>query len=234
LAFLQVELFEMRFSLRTRRVCSAELHDWVKKLQGHEKNILRDLRFLHILALVDVRLDWTLLGAVVQFWDPEHHVFRFNGIELSPTLEEFSALTGLSLHRPLAIISPRDGFSSDLSQWLGLKKSSKYAFREGQIKCTSNFILEHFYRQWCSPGDPRARFCMHALIARFCSEVLFSWDSSSFEFRLLEIVRILSEDSATLVPLILAETYAGLSACVSHSTRVLRGCPALLQVNCKY
>ena len=35
-----------------------------------------------------------LLHAAAEFWIPTRHVFQFNGMELCPTLEEFSAIMG--------------------------------------------------------------------------------------------------------------------------------------------
>ena len=50
------------------------------------------LRYLH-----RVQVDFSFLKAAVSFWDPWNHVFNFNGHELCPLLEEFSAILGIYL-----------------------------------------------------------------------------------------------------------------------------------------
>ena len=39
-------------------------------------------------------MDEPLLHAVANFWIPTQHVFHFNGVEICPTLEEFSTIMG--------------------------------------------------------------------------------------------------------------------------------------------
>ena len=39
-------------------------------------------------------MDGPLLLAVANYWVLSRHVFRFNGIELCPTIEEFAAIMG--------------------------------------------------------------------------------------------------------------------------------------------
>ena len=39
-------------------------------------------------------MDEPLLRAVANYWVPTWHVFRFNGVDLYPTIEEFGAIMG--------------------------------------------------------------------------------------------------------------------------------------------
>ena len=41
-----------------------------------------------------MRLDGPLLRAAINYWALTQHVFHFNGVELCPTIEEFSAIMG--------------------------------------------------------------------------------------------------------------------------------------------
>ena len=39
-----------------------------------------------------VHIDFKFLKAAMAFWDPFEYLFRFNGLELCPLYEEFSAI----------------------------------------------------------------------------------------------------------------------------------------------
>ncbi|OWM64679.1 hypothetical protein CDL15_Pgr013837 [Punica granatum] len=40
------------------------------------------------------RVDWIFLGAAVMFWDSTHAIFDIQGVELTPTIEEYRTLIG--------------------------------------------------------------------------------------------------------------------------------------------
>ncbi len=42
--------------------------------------------------LANYKVNWVLLDALSDFWDPENVVFVINGNELTPTLEEYRQL----------------------------------------------------------------------------------------------------------------------------------------------
>ena len=67
-----------------------------------------------------VRREWDLLHAVLRFWDPEDHVFRFGLDEICSTIEDFSAI--LDINKNLSIIMPvlRHSYSQPLCGMLGL------------------------------------------------------------------------------------------------------------------
>ena len=46
------------------------------------------------------------LHAATTFWDTQNHVFRFNGQELCPLIEEFTAILGCSLDSTAMITLP--------------------------------------------------------------------------------------------------------------------------------
>ncbi|PKI67484.1 hypothetical protein CRG98_012068 [Punica granatum] len=77
------------------------------------RSIIRDL-----VALVDCPVDWIFLRTAVEFWDPRHVVFNFQGTELSPTVEEYTTLIqrptptaqGILMPNPFAMI--RSQFSA--------------------------------------------------------------------------------------------------------------------------
>ncbi|XP_077225456.1 uncharacterized protein LOC143858645 [Tasmannia lanceolata] len=48
-----------------------------------------------------IKLDWGLLYAASECWDPDHHVFRFGNQEMCPTFEEWCALLEYPVDGPL-------------------------------------------------------------------------------------------------------------------------------------
>ncbi|PKI68460.1 hypothetical protein CRG98_011149 [Punica granatum] len=72
--------------------------------------------------LVEVPVDWIFLRTAIEFWNPQHAVFNFRGIELNPTVEEYTALIqrptpttqGIFIPNPFAVIR------SQLSTLLGI------------------------------------------------------------------------------------------------------------------
>ncbi|PKI62020.1 hypothetical protein CRG98_017606 [Punica granatum] len=50
-----------------------------------------------IVMLTETPVDWIFLRTAAEFWDPEHAVFNFQGTELAPTIEEYTAL----IQRPM-------------------------------------------------------------------------------------------------------------------------------------
>ncbi|PKI40455.1 hypothetical protein CRG98_039159 [Punica granatum] len=61
-----------------------------------------DRAFIHLIIgdlvrLVECPVDWIFLRTAAEFWDPQHAVFNFQGIELTPTVKEYKAL----IQRPM-------------------------------------------------------------------------------------------------------------------------------------
>ncbi|PKI69355.1 hypothetical protein CRG98_010237 [Punica granatum] len=45
-----------------------------------------------MVMFAEIPVDWIFLRTAAEFWDPEHAVFNFQGTELAPTIEEYTAL----------------------------------------------------------------------------------------------------------------------------------------------
>ncbi|OWM75316.1 hypothetical protein CDL15_Pgr012276 [Punica granatum] len=45
-----------------------------------------------LVTLVEVPVDWIFLRTAIEFWNPQHAVFNFQGTELTPTIEEYTTL----------------------------------------------------------------------------------------------------------------------------------------------
>ena len=71
-----------------------EVLAWIKKLGPIFKDAFILLVLSCILTYIQIKVDEPILSAAAKFWIPTQHVFQFNGVELCPTLEEFSAIMG--------------------------------------------------------------------------------------------------------------------------------------------
>ena len=60
------------------------------------------------------------LHAAAEFWILIRHVFQFNGVELCPTLEEFSAIMGKYNINSLILRTTNEEFSIIAKQLLGI------------------------------------------------------------------------------------------------------------------
>ena len=49
-----------------------------------------------IALLLPIEIDEQLLKAIILFWDPSYRCFTFNREDLTPTVEEYAALLGIS------------------------------------------------------------------------------------------------------------------------------------------
>ena len=70
---------------------------FLKGLNGNDWNKLQPFHVKPLRSLQHLKIDTALLHAAVTFWDTRDHVFRFNGEELCPMIEEFVAILGCSL-----------------------------------------------------------------------------------------------------------------------------------------
>ena len=71
-----------------------EVSTWIKKLGPSFKEALVPFDLSCIFPYHQIKVDEPLLCVVTNFWIPFQHVFHFNGVEICPTLEEFSAIMG--------------------------------------------------------------------------------------------------------------------------------------------
>ena len=71
-----------------------EILAWIRKLGPSFKEVLVIFDLSCIFTYHQIKVDEPLLHAATNFWIPTGHVFHFNGVEICPTLEEFSAIMG--------------------------------------------------------------------------------------------------------------------------------------------
>ena len=94
----------------TRLMVSA----WIKKLGPSFRGALVPL------GLSCIKVDEPLLRVAAEFWIPTRHVFQFNGVELCPTLNEFSAIMGEPDISTLILPTTDEDFSNMAQQLFGI------------------------------------------------------------------------------------------------------------------
>ena len=77
---------------------------FLKSLNGNDWNRLQPFHIKSLRSLQHLKIDTAFLHAATTFWDTQDHVFRFNGQELCPLIEEFAAILGCSLDSTAMII----------------------------------------------------------------------------------------------------------------------------------
>ena len=68
----------------------------------------------------NVRIKWDFFRAIVKFWDPENHVFRFKTAKFCLTIEEFSTILGYDPSKKFVAVSYDPKHRESLSDALGL------------------------------------------------------------------------------------------------------------------
>ena len=75
-------------------------------LNGNDWNNLQPFHVKSLRSLQHLKTDTALLHVATTFWDTIDHVFRFNGQELCPLIEEFVAILGCPLDSTAMIALP--------------------------------------------------------------------------------------------------------------------------------
>ena len=82
------------------------LKTFLKSLDGNDWNRLQSFHIKSLHSLQHLKIDIPFLHAAATFWDTQNHIFRFNGQELCPLVEEFAAILGYSLDSIAMITLP--------------------------------------------------------------------------------------------------------------------------------
>ncbi|XP_019236817.1 PREDICTED: uncharacterized protein LOC109217047 [Nicotiana attenuata] len=153
-----------------------------------------------------------LIEALVHFWDPNNNVFRFNGFEMTPTLEELAGYTKLGdelrKKRPLA---PRD------------VTGSKYGCPGGFSKHGKELDNKIGYKAWQSH---RRR----AFLVAFLGTMVFPSHDKNIDIRLSGMVTsLLHGKDVTIIPMVLSDIYCALTKC-QEGKDFFEGCNIILQI----
>ena len=67
---------------------------WIRKFGPDFKDSIAPYGLSCVFPYHQIRVDKPFLRVTANYWVPFRHVFRFNGIELCPTILEFGAIMG--------------------------------------------------------------------------------------------------------------------------------------------
>ena len=126
-----------------------DINRWVRSFDFSTKTNFTAFKLEGIKALRNVKIKWDFLRAVMKFWDPEDHVFRFYTAKLCPAIEEFSAILGYDPSRKFVAVSCDPRHKESLSDTLGLPTSIIDSMIEGYMvnlrAIISRLIDKHTY-----------------------------------------------------------------------------------------
>ena len=169
-------------------------------------------------------LNIDFLSTAISYWNKGLHVFQFNGLELCPTLEEFSNILGYN-SASLPMLPPTDPVNvpRDLASFLGIPIGLASHFTHGGL--VNLLALIAFYRY---PRDIRDRAYADArgasLVLCMVSKFLLSNNSGA-----IVCICISLRDHANPMGIVLAETFHGLDSAAENRVMLSSGSSFLLQ-----
>ena len=200
---------------------------WIRKLGPDFKDSITPYGISSIFPYHQIRVDEPLLHAAANYWVPSQHVFRFNRIELCPTIEEFGTIMGEPEIDDLIFPTMGGDLPSLLQVMLGVPATTANSWCVFG-KLNLRLVVEYFFDQALPKGDRphsyfHCAFCLYALARYFLVQNLYCVD-----FQICMIAYELKRGN--LVGLILAETLNGLDAFHRKEAGSFLGIPLLLQV----
>ena len=93
-----------------------------------------------IALLLQIVIDEPMLKAAALFWDPVYRCFTFNKEDMTPTIEEYTAMLRINLPNPDKICYKelkKFGYKSKLAQLMGIDEAvvDKLVREKGETEC---------------------------------------------------------------------------------------------------
>jgi len=202
-----------------------EVWTWIKKLGPSFKEALIPFGHSCIFPYHQIKVDEPLLRVAANFWIPTQHVFHFNGVEICPILEEFSAI--MSKPKVSTLILPTTGedfanLDHDLL-WISLTVARQWHTLD---HLNIHMAFTYFSQLAVSMiGRRRSHylnaFCLCLLTRYFLVHEIYRVDQ-----RMCLVVNNLGKGSP--VGMILAKTLNGLDAIYREEANFFAGSPFLL------
>ena len=210
--------------------CSETLRGWVRELTEADCEKLRTWGIpSKLLKAADVEVSRHLLCAAARFWKPAHHVFHFDKIELTPTLEEVRRICGFSKIKGPTVFVRRTGYVAILKQLTGLSAEScekRLVSIDGPVPMLRLHYFEEVSKKCTALGN---ELWLRGFVTHFLGELIFTPSRTMVVIEVAEIALAVVTRQIDLAPVVLAETYRGLDR-ISHCCRHFHGCGALVQV----
>ncbi|PKI68882.1 hypothetical protein CRG98_010737 [Punica granatum] len=164
-----------------------------------------------MVMLAETPVDWIFLRTAAEFWDPQHAVFNFQGTELAPTIEEYTALIqrptpttqGIFVPNPFAVIR------SQLSTLLGIPVQE---------------LHQELHQGWDHDRD-----ACHGFLLLIFGTLLFPYAPNLIDGAIAQVV-LQAVGGHSYVEALLAETVRSLDYVREVRRGRMRGSPHLLIV----
>ena len=187
-----------------------DINRWVHSFNFSTKINFTFYKLEGIKALRNVKIKWDFLRAMVKFWDPKDHVFRFKTAELCPTIEAFSAILGYDPSKKSVVVSCDPRHRESLSNALDFPTSITSSMVEGHMVNLHAIVSRPINK--CTYGVTNNIQKIFGLALCFVGELLLCSRRHGFtDVRAISVVSKI-RDGDNHVSLILAETLLGLDA----------------------
>ena len=182
-----------------------------------------------IALLLQVVIDEPMLKAAALFWDPVYRCFTFNKEDMTPTIEEYTAMLRIDLPNPDKICYKelkKFGYKNKLAQLMGIDEAvvEKLVREKGETECIHwdffrDYILRHF--------DEERVIDVFALTVY--GLIIFPKTPRHVEVSVIDLFDQVCRQSNP-APSILAETIRSLSFCRKKGEGRFVGCAQMLYV----
>ena len=149
-----------------------------------------------------MKIDIALLHAAVTFWDTRDHIFRLNGQELCPIIEEFAAIMGCPLDSTVMITLP------DLNMQIPHKLISFFDMSPDNIYSSllpSGSMNLHSVITACKTKDKTNPAWIRTVSFYLYAQFLLTASQGDADVRIISIIEQV-ETGANPMSIILAET----------------------------
>ena len=175
---------------------------FLKNLNGNNCNRLQSFLIKSLRSFQHLKIDISLLHAATTFWDTQDHVFRFNGQELCPLIEEFAAILGCSLDSTAMIILPDLNIQipHKLISFFDMPPDNIYSslLPSGSMNLSSLITA-------CETKDKNNRAWIKTVSFCLYAQFLLTASQGDVDVRIISIIEQV-ETGANHMPVILAET----------------------------
>lgn len=180
-----------------------------------------------IASLLSVEVDVIFLRAALEFWDSSYRCFSSKEWDLTPTLEEYSALLNLpfvELPPKLFMWTPRKP-EWYLCQLLNVKPEyvKGHISRNRSRRCVSKDLFMPFIRRHIKEEQGLRAFALLVY-----GLVIFPTAPGMIDLGVIYFFERVQNGGVQPVPSILAETFRALNYCRENSVGNLYACPQLL------
>ena len=182
---------------------------WIWKLGPNFKGFVANYGLSCIFPYHQIRVDEPILRVATNYWVLSRHVFRFNEIELCPTIEEFTAIMGESKIDDLIFPTMGGDLPSLLLVVLGVPETTANRWCVFG-KLNLRLVFDYFSSSGLHEGERPQSYYLHAFCLCSLARYFLVQQSHNVDFWMCMVAYELK--IGNLVGLILAKTLNGLDA----------------------